>query len=171
MLIRYHPVNVRTLCQTQLPRALAQAAKRQRLCPPRATAEDGSGEQKPDIDALAAFLTKRAVEMKASMDELDIIMSQEDSFAADEALDTADEEAAAALASADAAVPAGPAVPGEFVSRLSLHKRVSISRLAHIKQLSMHQLLVSLPGRRQANQPTIGTSSSCLISVSADSLS
>lgn len=84
----------------------------------RSTAEDSSGEeQKPDIDALAAFLSKRAVEMRASMDEWDVMMSQEDSYAADEALDTLDGQTdAAASASAEAAAPKGAADLGQPVS-------------------------------------------------------
>lgn len=96
--------------------------KRQKPWRLKAVADDKTpnDDQQPDIDALAAFLSKKAVEMKASMDELDIIMSQEDSFAADEEVEAAEEAAAAAaLASADAAVPAGPTAPGQTVGQVS----------------------------------------------------
>jgi hypothetical protein len=84
----------------------------------RATAGDDDAEAaKPDIDQLAAFLTAKAVEMRASMDEQDLPLIGLDTEAGDADSDTPSAaEIVRAFASADAAVPAGAGLPGEIVS-------------------------------------------------------
>lgn len=100
-----------------------------------ATSDDEPSPAQPDIDQLAAFLTQKAVEMRASMDEQDLLPTTDDN-----GLDGADGgsldgsgssdsstgpdsllslDSLAALASADAAVPAGAALPGAMVSEKS----------------------------------------------------
>jgi hypothetical protein len=107
---------------------------------PAATADDDdAASAQPDIDQLAAFLTQKAAQMRASMDEQDLLPTES---RADVAADTDDSSnkkpsdslmsldsllgldsvadmamADAAMASADAAVPAGAAVSAVVVWR------------------------------------------------------
>jgi hypothetical protein len=84
----------------------------------RAAAGDDDAEAaKPDIDQLAAFLTAKAVEMRASIDEQDLPLIGLDAEAGSADSDTpSSAEIVRAFASADEAVPAGPGLPGEIVS-------------------------------------------------------
>jgi hypothetical protein len=92
-----------------------------RLTLARATAGDDDAEAaKPDIDQLAAFLSAKAVEMRASMDEQDLPLIGLDTEAGGADSDTPSAaEIVRAFASADEAVPAGAGLPGEIVSAAS----------------------------------------------------
>lgn len=91
--------------------------------------DDDAASAQPDIDQLAAFLTQKAAQMRASMDEQDLLPteSRSDDADADSADVTSSQtnsdadtllslDSLAALASADAAIPAGAALPGAVVS-------------------------------------------------------
>jgi hypothetical protein len=120
-----------------------QQPRRSQLPPAAATAGGGNADDdnampaQPDIDQLAAFLTQKAAEMRASMDEQDLLPpaprptdddddaaspdsndsnSSSDNSSSDTLSDTLlSLDSLAALASADAAVPAGAALPGAQV--------------------------------------------------------
>lgn len=110
-----------------------QQQQSRRLGPPAAATAGSSDDDdampaQPDIDQLAAFLTQKAAEMRASMDEQDLLPPEprpaedappESSTSSDEAASTSDTLLSldSLLASADAAVPAGAALPGAEVRR------------------------------------------------------
>lgn len=107
-----------------------QQQQPRRLPPAAATAggnDDDAMPAQPDIDQLAAFLTQKAAEMRASMDEQDLLPPEPqpaedappESSRSDEAASTSDTLLSldSLLASADAAVPAGAALPGAEVRR------------------------------------------------------
>lgn len=87
----------------------------------RAAAGDDDAETpKPDIDQLAAFLSAKAVEMRASFDEQDLPLIGLDAEAAEADSDMPSAaDIVRAFASADEAVPAGPGLPGEIVSAVA----------------------------------------------------
>ncbi|KAF6236642.1 hypothetical protein COO60DRAFT_1632418 [Scenedesmus sp. NREL 46B-D3] len=130
----------------------------------RATAGgDDADAPKPDIDQLAAFLTAKAVEMRASFDEQDLPLIGLDAEAGDAAGDTpaAAAESVRAFASMDEAVRAGAGLPGDInpMSTLDVLESVPDERGFIPQDFAILKLLGRLGMQDAATQPPSGSSS------------